>query len=206
MKRTIDEHAARFDAKADEYDDRDRPVYRACADLVIEYAAPEPDDVVLDLGTGTGAIALPLAERAGQVVGRDISTSMLSQARAKAREAAIDNVSLDTGSFRAPAYDGPADIVTSNYAMHHLDDTAKRDAIEGIADYRPDRFVLGDVMLFEESDPDEPEYDEDVDDPATVGVLVHAFTTAGFEINDIARVTGQAGVIVGAAPREGWGS
>lgn len=194
MKRTLDEHASRFDGMAAEYDDMDRPVYRACRELVIEAAAPTPADVVLDLGTGTGAIALALARRARRVIGRDISEEMLAEATEKADAAGIENVEFGQGRFRDPGYDDGVDIVTSNYALHHLDDDAKREAIGVIAQYEPHRFVLGDVMLFEAVD--EPAYDPDVDDPATVGMLVDALTDCGFCIVDVEPVTTQAGVIV----------
>lgn len=46
--------------------------------------------VLLDLGCGTGSIAIPLALRGYQVVGMDISTEMLTQAEQKAREAGVD--------------------------------------------------------------------------------------------------------------------
>jgi hypothetical protein len=43
MKRTVEEHASRFDAQAAEYDERqDSEEYRANAGLVIEYADPGP--------------------------------------------------------------------------------------------------------------------------------------------------------------------
>ncbi len=196
MKRTLDEHAARFDGMAGDYDEMERPVYAACRDLVIERAAPDPESVVLDLGTGTGAIALALAPSAGRVVGRDISEEMLAEARAKAEAASLPNVSFGEGRFRAPNVEGPVDIVTTNYALHHLDDGAKREAFGVIAQLEPSRFVLGDVMLFEDAAPEEPAFDPEVDDPATVGVLVNALTDCGFVIADVEAVTDQAGIIV----------
>ena len=203
MKRSIEEHAERFSRKADEYDDSKTPEYRACADLVIQHAAPRPDDVVLDLGTGTGAIALALAPEAGRVVGRDISEGMLEQAERKREEAGHDNVSFGIGSFREPNYDGPADVVTSNFALHHLADEEKRGAIEAVAGYEPRRFVLGDVMFFGEPDPDEPFYSPEVDDPATVGVLADAFTDAGFSLTAVEQVHPQVGVLVGEYAGDG---
>jgi len=195
MKRSLEEHAARFDDLATEYDEHDTPEYRACAGLVVEHAAPTADDVVLDLGTGTGAIALALAPDAGEVVGRDISEGMMAQARRKAAEAGIENVSFGEGTFREPNVER-ADVVTSNFAMHHLSDAEKRAAIEVIAGLEPRRFVLGDVMFFGTPDPDEPFYSPAVDDPATVGMLADALTDAGFALTAVERVHEQVGVLV----------
>jgi len=203
MKRSLDEHAARFDGKADEYDDSNSEEYRACASLVIDHAAPESDDVVLDLGTGTGAIALPLAETAERVLGRDISEGMLDEAREKASDRGLTNAEFGEGSFREPNVpaDQRVDVVTSNFAMHHLDDAAKREAIETIAALDPRRVVLGDVMLFGEADPEAPFYSPEVDDPATVGLLADAFTDAGFALTSVELVHEQVGVLV-AEPTE----
>jgi len=197
MKRTLEEHAARFDDLAGEYDDtQDSAEYRASVSLVVEHAAPGPGDTVLDLGCGTGAIALGLADDAGRVVGRDISDGMLEQAREKAAEAGIDAVEFGHGTFRDPEYEGDVDIVTSNFAMHHLSDGEKRDAIATVADLGPRRFVLGDVMFFGHPDPEEPFYSPEVDDPSTVGVLADAFTDAGFVLTAVERVHEQVGVLV----------
>ncbi|AGB37337.1 class I SAM-dependent methyltransferase [Natronococcus occultus] len=213
MKKSPEEHAARFDEKATEYDESKSDEYRACANLVIEHAAPDAEDVVLDLGTGTGAIALALAPDADRVVGRDISEGMMDEARTKAQEDGLENVEFDRGTFREPEYDGPVDaetsetsrahtrsprvdVVTSNFAMHHLSDEEKREAIDVIAALEPDRFVLGDVMFFGEPDPEEPFYSPEVDDPATVGTLADAFTSAGFSLTAVERVHDQVGVLV----------
>ncbi|THE66166.1 class I SAM-dependent methyltransferase [Salinadaptatus halalkaliphilus] len=196
MKKSLEEHATRFDEIASEYDDDGSEEYRACANLVIEHAAPEDDDVVLDLGAGTGAIALALAPDADRVVGRDISEGMLERARTKAAEAGLDNVAFDQGRFRDPNHAGEVDIVTSNFAMHHLSDGEKREAISVIAGLEPRKFVLGDVMFFGEPDPAVPFYSPEVDDPATVGTLADAFTDAGFSLTAVERVHEQVGVLV----------
>ena len=199
MKKSPEEHAARFDEKAATYDDERPAEYVACLSLVIDHARARlrEDDVVLDLGTGTGAVALSLADDAAQVVGRDISEGMLERARENAEAQSIQNVSFDVGRFRNPNYDGPADVVVSNFAMHHLTDEEKREALQVAADLGARLFVLGDVMLFGQADPSVAFFDPAVDDPATVGVLADAFTDAGFVLTAVDPVHEQVGVLVG---------
>lgn len=196
MKRSLAEHAARFDDLAAGYDEETTPEYRACVSLVVDHAAPTADDVVLDIGCGTGAIALALAPNAARVHGRDISEGMLDQARQKATAQGLDTVSFERGRFREPNVAEPVDIVTSNFAMHHLADDEKREAIDVIAALEPRRFVLGDVMFFGEPDPAEPFYSPAVDDPATVGMLADALTDAGFVLTAVERVHAQVGVLI----------
>ncbi|KTG09908.1 SAM-dependent methyltransferase [Haloprofundus marisrubri] len=197
MKKTVDEHAARFSKIAANYDEsQNSDEYNACASLVVDHADPGSDDVALDLGTGTGAIALALAPKAKRVVGRDISEGMMEQAEKKAEEQGIENVEFGRGTFREPDYDGQVDVVVSNFAMHHLADEEKREAIEVIAGLGPRKFVLGDVMFFGEPNPEDPFYSPEVDDPSTVGHLADCLTDAGFVLTAIERVHDQVGVLV----------
>ena len=204
MKKTVAEHAERFSEKAAEYDDSKSDEYHACASLVIDYAAPEPDDVVLDLGAGTGAIALAVAEEASRVLARDISEGMMEEGRRKADERGLDDVEFAYGEFRDPGVDPDqrVDVVTSNFALHHLADDEKREAIRVMAETGARRIVLGDVAFFEEPDPDAPFYSPEVDDPATVGTLVEAFTAEGFAVTAVERVHDQVAVIVAERIRE----
>lgn len=197
MKRSLEDHAARFSAVAAEYDEeQDSDEYAACASLVVEGAAPGSEETVVDLGTGTGAIALALAPKAETVIGRDISEGMLAEAREKAAAAGYENVSFDEGRFRDPNVDEPVDVVVSNFALHHLSDAEKREAIDAIAALEPRRFVLGDVMLSAPVPEGAEQFSTAVDDPATVGVLVEALTDAGFAVSDATLVSDQYGVLV----------
>ena len=199
MHENQEELAHKFSQIAHHYDDKHdgqtRPIYDACTSLVIDHADPRPTDVVLDLGTGTGLIALALAEEAGHVVGLDISDGMIEEARSKAVGSALENVEFGFGEFCDPQYDGDVDIVVSNFALHHLPDEQKREAIETIADLGPRRFVLGDAMFFESATPDELLFGNGVD-AATVGMLVDVLTDAGFVVVATERVHDQVGVIV----------
>jgi len=198
MKKTVEEHAERFSETAAAYDDSKSDEYRACADLVVDRAAPASDDVVLDLGAGTGAIALDVAGEAERVLARDVSEGMMTEGRRKADERDIDTVEFAYGEFRDPGVDSDqrVDVVTSNFALHHLADDEKREAIRVMAATGARRVVLGDVAFFEDPDPDAPFYDPAVDDPATVGTLVEAFTDEGFAVTAVERVHDQVAVVV----------
>ena len=204
MKKTVAEHAERFSEKAAAYDDSKSEEYHACASLVIDHAAPEADDLVLDLGAGTGAIALAVAEDAERVLARDISEGMMEEGRRKAADRGLENVEFAYGEFREPGLDPNqrVDVVTSNFALHHLADDEKREAIRVMAETGARRIVLGDVAFFEERDPDAPFYSPEVDDPATVGTLVEAFTDEGFAVTAVERVHDQVAVIVAERIRE----
>ena len=100
MKRTVDEFVACYDDWADEYDsENDNEWIRSSASLVVEHASPGPNDTVIDLGTGTGAVALALADDTGMVIGRDMSEEMLERACEKAAKRDIENVGFGRGRF-----------------------------------------------------------------------------------------------------------
>lgn len=57
----------------------------------LDYAAPEPDDLVFDLYCGAGTISLCLAREAGRVVGTEIVPEAVENARANAAANGIEN-------------------------------------------------------------------------------------------------------------------
>ena len=77
-----------------------------------EYFDAGPDDLVLDLGCGTGASSAELGEQAKSVVGVDISPGQLRVARAKPTR---DEMAFAVGDamhlpFRTDAFDGVASV------------------------------------------------------------------------------------------------
>ena len=83
---------------------------------------------VLDLGTGTGAVAERAAEivgPSGTVVGVDLSPEMLALARGRTSGLGLDNVSFSEGQAEAvPAEDGSFDVVLSSLVMMYVIDRA----------------------------------------------------------------------------------
>lgn len=59
--------------------------------LAGEYAAPEKDDLILDLYCGTGTIGLSLAEPAGKLIGVEVQPQAVENARENARRNGIEN-------------------------------------------------------------------------------------------------------------------
>jgi ubiquinone/menaquinone biosynthesis C-methylase UbiE len=58
-----------------------------------------PRDVVLDIGCGTGSLALRLASSAAHVHGLDLSSEMIRIANSKVVDEQIDNVTFHVGAF-----------------------------------------------------------------------------------------------------------
>jgi SAM-dependent methyltransferase len=116
-----------WDAEAATFDDepdhglRDPAVRAAWADLLRAHLPAPPADVV-DLGCGTGSLAVLLAEAGHRVEGLDSSVPMVAAAVAKARAAEVD-AAFRPGDAAAPPYpSGSADVVLSRHVLWALPD------------------------------------------------------------------------------------
>ncbi|MHB8263492.1 MAG: class I SAM-dependent methyltransferase [Acidimicrobiales bacterium] len=126
------------------------PGLKDVVDRVIELAAPSAHDVVVDLGCGTGALALPIAEKAAKVVAVDLSDEMLAELARKAKSAKLDNIIVRAGAIENFQADpASVDIVVTNYALHHLRDPDKVLAVKRAYGWiKPGgRIVIGDMMF-----------------------------------------------------------
>lgn len=102
---------------------------------LIAQAGPAPGSRVLDLGCGTGTLALMVkrAQPGVQVVGIDPDPEILARARAKARDAGVE-IQLDQGfSTDLPYEDEAFDAVLSTLVLHHLTGPDKRRSLTEIA-------------------------------------------------------------------------
>lgn len=118
-----------FDQVAQVYDDtRGYPpgVAQAIADALLRYGRLAPGAEVLEIGIGTGRIALPLLERGAHVTGIDLSERMLERLRAKyaaARAAQADGslgrLDARIGDITAlPFNTGAFDAVVAVHVLH----------------------------------------------------------------------------------------
>ena len=123
-RRLWDAQAAGFDDEPD-HGLRDPAVRAAWAALLAAHlpAAGEPLDVV-DLGCGTGSLAVLLAEAGHRVRGLDLSPAMVERARAKvASHDLADRVHLAVGdAAEPPGEPGSADVVLCRHVLWALPD------------------------------------------------------------------------------------
>ena len=86
-----------------------------------------PDDTVLDVATGTAAVAIELVRRTGcSVVGLDQSPEMLATGRERVQAAGLaDRIQLLEGSAEELAFpDGSFDALTFTYLLRYVEDPA----------------------------------------------------------------------------------
>lgn len=122
----------------------------AIRDRLVELAEPRRDDRVVDLGAGTGLLALALAPRVHELVAVDISERMLERLDDAAIAHGLHNVeTLAADLRRLPLEDECATLVVSNYAFHHLNDAGKELALAEVRRIlQPGgRLVIGDMMF-----------------------------------------------------------
>jgi ubiquinone/menaquinone biosynthesis C-methylase UbiE len=89
--------------------------------MIVEAAAPRPDDTLLDVACGGGIVVSAFAPHVRHATGIDMTPAMLDRARQHAAESGVTNVTWDRGDVTALPYaDGGFDIVVTRFSMHHF--------------------------------------------------------------------------------------
>jgi ubiquinone/menaquinone biosynthesis C-methylase UbiE len=108
---------------------------RALRQRQIDLAGIAPNESVLDVGCGTGTLAIAAKRRvgrSGRVYGIDPSPQMIARARKKARKAGVELV-FETAAIEAlPFPDATFDLVLSTVMLHHLPAEARRQGVREI--------------------------------------------------------------------------
>jgi len=128
---------------------RTSAVHMAGADMdaMIEAAALQGHERILDAGTGTGHTALAFAPRVTHVTAFDLTEPMLEQGRKLAAERGLTNLDFRQGDVEEmPFEDAAFDLVVSRYSAHHWPRPAR--ALQEIARVlKPGgMFLLGDIV------------------------------------------------------------
>jgi ubiquinone/menaquinone biosynthesis C-methylase UbiE len=98
--------------------------YRMLAELERVLGEDLPGGAVLDVGTGTGHVAIKLAKskRFTRVLAADISAAMLARARENADAQGCTIETVESDMLRLPFEDGTLDAVVGCAVLHHLPD------------------------------------------------------------------------------------
>ncbi len=100
---------------------RDLPVEQTQA--LVDYVGLRADDIAVDLGCGTGQLAVPLATHCAAVIAIDPEPDMLAGLRARRadRVLCVLGDDQDLRTFSAPVT-GPIGLVTIGNALHWMDE------------------------------------------------------------------------------------
>jgi len=185
----------RFDKASKEYV-TDRYIWRyKAAQLVSKLVNPNLNDVILDIGCGTGKQIIELSYFIKLGIGIDISDGMINQSLKNVCNEDRKNVEFFIGTFDKP--DEEVNLknkkitkIISNYALHHLGLPEKNKAIEqmfNIGGESLQAIVLGDLMFFENPDKYRDEYDTigygpQSDQPSKVEDLLECFSKFHFNV------------------------
>lgn len=93
--------------------------------LLMDLVNIKENDIILDLGTGTGYIAFPLAlkYKYANVIGLDIVPKTLLENKKIAKIKGYENLDFITyDGLTYPFRDNSIDVIISRYALHHFPD------------------------------------------------------------------------------------
>ncbi len=117
---------ALFDRVASGYDHESLRLFPFAADRLLRHVPVAPGARVLDVATGTGAVAVAAAQMAapgGRVTAIDLSEGMLARAEGKARALGLSNIDLhrmDAGALEFRS--GYFDVVLCGFGLFFLAD------------------------------------------------------------------------------------
>jgi ubiquinone/menaquinone biosynthesis C-methylase UbiE len=122
--------AATYNAAADHFEDEPLEFWARIGRRTIERLALAPGAIVLDVGCGTGASALPAAEivgSRGRVIGVDLAERLLAIARQKAESQSLGNAEFRAGDMERLRYpDDRFDAVVSVFSIFFVPDMVRQ--------------------------------------------------------------------------------
>ena len=163
--------------------------------IALERLKLKTQDVLLDVGTGTGDKAIRAAHICRQVAGIDISKKSLEMARKRASREGLNNVIFTYGSFEKPCAElnlasyGITKILAV-YSLHHLPDLLKKKSLRTLANLlcRPGLMVIADLMFFDDPNKHRQQFDKvgydggDTDFPSQAEYLTECLEQFGAKV------------------------
>ncbi len=101
----------------------------------------KPEDRVLDLFSGLGNFTLPLARRAGQVLGIEVDAELIEGARANAARNGLNNVEFRVGNLCDETGPNPWEGYTFNKLLLDPPRSGAMEAIKRLTEPLPERVV-----------------------------------------------------------------
>lgn len=122
-------------------------------------AGVAPGSTLIDIGAGTGALAVEAARICGRVIAIDPSTAMLDVLRAKVARAGLSNITCVSRGILTYDHEGPpVDVAMTRHTLHHLPDFWKVEALRRIvALLRPGGRFLARELVYSFDPADMPE-------------------------------------------------
>lgn len=110
-----------YNAASDHFDDTPLGFWERYGQRTVERLRLAPGSTVLDVGCGTGASALPAAEKVapnGRVIGVDLAEKLLALGRAKAASQGLQNIEFRVGDMQHLGFpDAHFDAIISVFSI-----------------------------------------------------------------------------------------
>ena len=144
----FDEWAAHYDQSVVETRGFPFTSYEQVLDKVVELTESQPGMSILDLGTGTGNLALRFTQLGCNLWGADFSAPMLAKAKLKLPQMCL--FQADLRSAWPPELNRRFDRIVSGYVFHHFELAKKIQIIAELASQRLNpggRIIIADIAF-----------------------------------------------------------
>jgi demethylmenaquinone methyltransferase/2-methoxy-6-polyprenyl-1,4-benzoquinol methylase len=114
--------------KSAKYYDRNTRIIASFREKLFLVAEPQQGEKILDVATGTGAVALTFAKHDFETTGIDLSEDMLAEAAKKKQQLPVTFLKADAS--RLPFGNQSFDIVTVSFALHDMPLDVRKQAVK----------------------------------------------------------------------------